>query len=41
MKKNLTVYFDGDCPMCSREVSVYKNKKGAADIYWIDVTKVH
>ena len=40
MKKNLTVYFDGDCPMCSREVSLYKKQKGAADISWIDATKV-
>ena len=39
MKKNLTVYFDGDCPMCSREVSLYKKQKGAADISLIDVTK--
>jgi predicted DCC family thiol-disulfide oxidoreductase YuxK len=41
MKKNdcLTVYFDGSCPICSKEISLYKKQKGASEIYWIDASK--
>lgn len=40
MKKNncLTVYFDGSCPICSREISLYKKQKGADEICWFDAS---
>jgi predicted DCC family thiol-disulfide oxidoreductase YuxK len=34
----LTVYFDGGCPVCSREIDLYRTQPGASAIGWIDVT---
>lgn len=34
--KPLTVYFDGACPICAREISVYRGQKGAQACDWID-----
>ncbi|MEO8937132.1 MAG: DUF393 domain-containing protein [Burkholderiaceae bacterium] len=33
-----TVYFDGGCPVCSREVAMYRRQPGAEAVQWIDVT---
>jgi predicted DCC family thiol-disulfide oxidoreductase YuxK len=30
-----TVYFDGGCPVCSREVAMYR--RGAEAVRWVDV----
>ena len=35
-----TVYFDGQCPLCSREIQFYQRQRGAENVNWIDVTKV-
>ena len=35
-----TVYFDGQCPLCTREIHFYQRQRGAKDVRWIDVTKV-
>jgi predicted DCC family thiol-disulfide oxidoreductase YuxK len=35
---SLKVYFDGLCPLCSREISYYRKKAGADAIEWIDIT---
>jgi len=32
----LTVYFDGDCPVCSREIAMYRRQAGASAIAWVD-----
>ncbi|MEL6766201.1 MAG: DUF393 domain-containing protein [Pseudomonadota bacterium] len=32
-----TVWYDGGCPICSREVAGYKRMTGAEDVEWIDV----
>ena len=32
-----TVYFDGACPLCSREIGAYRRLEGAAGICWVDV----
>lgn len=32
-----TVYYDGGCPLCSREVAWYRGKTAARDIDWVDV----
>ena len=34
-----TVFFDGECPLCTREISFYRGQRGAEDINWVDVTK--
>ncbi len=34
-----TVYFDGACPVCSREIAVYQQGPGGQDIRWVDVTR--
>ena len=36
----LTVYFDGLCPLCSREIDYYRTKAGADNVSWVDITSV-
>jgi predicted DCC family thiol-disulfide oxidoreductase YuxK len=33
------VFYDGACPVCSREISFYQRQQGAEDIDWVDVTQ--
>ena len=34
-----TVYFDGGCPVCSREMAMYQSQAGADAVNWVDVTR--
>jgi ubiquinone biosynthesis monooxygenase Coq7 len=34
----LTVYFDGACPVCSREIAMYRRQPGAEACTWIDAS---
>jgi len=34
----LTVYYDGACPVCSREIAVYQRQAGAEQCVWIDAS---
>ncbi|MFS8063942.1 MAG: thiol-disulfide oxidoreductase DCC family protein [Luteimonas sp.] len=34
-----TVYFDGACPVCSREIGMYRRQPGAGAVRWVDVAQ--
>lgn len=34
-----TVFYDGACPLCSREIKHYQRLRGAERIKWIDASK--
>lgn len=34
----LTVYYDGACPVCSREIAVYRRQPGAEQCAWVDAS---
>jgi len=33
------VYYDGECPVCRKEIGWYREMRGAGAIRWIDVTE--
>ncbi|HQT00809.1 MAG: hypothetical protein B7Y26_07980 [Hydrogenophilales bacterium 16-64-46] len=35
----LTVYYDGGCAVCSREIGFYQRMRGAERLDWVDVTR--
>jgi len=37
--KKLEVFFDGECPVCSREIAFYRRCRGSSNIKWIDLRK--
>ncbi len=34
----LTVYYDGGCPVCRREIALYQRQPGAERCAWVDVS---
>lgn len=36
----LTVYYDGACPICAREVGMYRSLKGAGSVKWVNLSKL-
>lgn len=36
--KKLTVFYDGACPLCEREMGFYRKQRGADEVCWIDVS---
>ena len=34
-----TVYFDGMCPVCSREIAAYRQLRGGNAINWVDASR--
>ncbi len=37
MAERPQVYFDGGCPVCSREIAFYRARPGADGLVWVDV----
>ena len=35
---SLTVYYDGACPVCSREIAVYQRQAGSEVCAWVDAS---
>lgn len=35
----LTVYYDGACPVCSREIAAYRQARGAEALDFVDATR--
>lgn len=38
LDNSLTVFFDGACPLCRREIGWYRRRPGAERIEWVDVS---
>ncbi len=36
----VTVYYDGACPLCAREISAYRGMRGADAVCWVDASDV-
>jgi predicted DCC family thiol-disulfide oxidoreductase YuxK len=36
-----TVYFDGACPLCRREIDHYRRQAQSAPVVWVDVSTCH
>jgi predicted DCC family thiol-disulfide oxidoreductase YuxK len=36
---NVSVYYDGACPVCTKEIGFYQRQVGAGDINWVDVAR--
>jgi predicted DCC family thiol-disulfide oxidoreductase YuxK len=38
--EKVTVFFDGGCPLCTREIDFYRKRPGAEAVSWVDVSAV-
>jgi 3-demethoxyubiquinol 3-hydroxylase len=36
---SLTVYYDGACPVCSREIAMYRQQPGGESCAWVDASR--
>ena len=37
-KRPVQVFYDGNCPICSREISFYRSLRGASAVLWTDLS---
>ena len=35
-EQNFTVYYDGACPLCTKEIDTYRKATGAEELTWMD-----
>ena len=33
------LYFDSDCPVCAREIAMYRRQPGADGVRWVDIAR--
>ena len=33
------LYYDGACPVCAREIAMYRRQRGADGVQWVDVAR--
>lgn len=38
--KQIEVYFDGSCPLCNKEINLYKNTNTSCPISYVDVSSM-
>jgi len=38
-KSELTIYYDGSCPLCRREIALYRRLAAARRLHWQDVSE--
>lgn len=34
----LTVFYDGGCPLCRKEIAFYRARRGAEQVAWVDLS---
>ena len=34
-----TVFYDGSCSLCRREIAHYRRRRGSSQLIWVDITK--
>lgn len=34
-----TLYYDGDCPVCAREIAMYRRQPGSDAVCWVDAAR--
>ena len=35
----LTIYYDGSCPLCRREIAFYRRLRATMRLDWVDVSQ--
>jgi predicted DCC family thiol-disulfide oxidoreductase YuxK len=35
---SITVFYDGSCPLCAKEIGLYQRASGGQDVNWCDVS---